>query len=73
MPYRTIEDLPESVRRHLPRHAQEIYRSAFNNAWQSHSLDPAREEITHRIAWAAVKRRYGKTGGEWVRREPPRP
>jgi cation transport regulator len=66
MPYPTIEDLPDGVRRHLPRHAQEIYRSAFNHAWTSHALDPSREEITHRIAWAAVKRRYRKVGADWV-------
>jgi cation transport regulator len=67
MPYATIEDLPPSVRRHLPAHAQEIYRSAFNHAWQSYAAEPdRREEIAHRVAWAAVKRRYRKAGVEWV-------
>ena len=32
MPYETNEDLPSSVARHLPPHAQDIYRAAFNNA-----------------------------------------
>ena len=32
MPYKTLSDLPESVRKHLPKHAQEIYLEAFNNA-----------------------------------------
>jgi hypothetical protein len=36
MPYETIEDLPPGVRG-LPRHAQEIFRSAFNAAWQSYA------------------------------------
>ncbi|MGD0433406.1 MAG: ChaB family protein, partial [Acetobacteraceae bacterium] len=31
MPYRMNEDLPPSVRDHLPPHAQDIYREAFNN------------------------------------------
>lgn len=66
MPYATIDDLPEAVRHHLPRHAQEIYRSAFNHAWDRYALNPIREEITHRIAWAAVKRRYHKVGADWV-------
>ncbi len=66
MPYRTIEDLPAPVRRHLPEHAQEIYRTAFNHAWESYAATPAREEIAHRVAWAAVKRRYRKAGADWV-------
>ncbi len=32
MPYQKIEDLPESVKEHLPKHAQEIFRAAFNSA-----------------------------------------
>jgi cation transport regulator len=68
MPYDTIDDLPPSVRRHLPTHAQEIYLSAFNNAWRRYAdAEPRRrEQITHRIAWAAVKRRYIKAGDDWV-------
>lgn len=33
MPYATEEDLPPPVRTHLPTHAQEIFRAAFNSAW----------------------------------------
>ena len=66
MPYRTVDDLPPSVRAHLPIHAQEIYLAAFNNAWRQHANDPDGEAIVHRIAWAAVKRRYRKQGEEWV-------
>lgn len=64
MPYDHLEDLPESVRDHLPRHAQEIYRAAFNNAWETYDHD---EERAHRIAWAAVKHQYEKeeTTGQW--------
>ncbi|MFP4897032.1 ChaB family protein [Paraburkholderia sp. EG304] len=29
VPYFSNADLPESVRDHLPQHAQEIYRAAF--------------------------------------------
>ena len=68
-PYRTNEDLPSSVRDHLPEHAQDIYREAFNNAHEAHAGDPRQEEVAHRIAWAAVKRSYIKAGDEWVRRE----
>ncbi|MDI3261757.1 MAG: ChaB family protein [Fulvimonas sp.] len=75
MPYARIADLPESVRRHLPPHAQEIYLEAFNHAWETYA-DPAkrrggasREEVAHRVAWAAVEHVYRKDpDGHWRRR-----
>jgi len=66
MPYRSNADLPPSVRNHLPPHAQDIYREAFNHAFASHAEDLRQEEIAHRTAWAAVKRSYAKVGDEWV-------
>ena len=68
MPYVTNNDLPISVQRHLPEHGQEIFREAFNHAWQQYADDPRPEEIAHRVAWAAVKRVYMKTGTEWALR-----
>lgn len=68
MPYATNLDLPPRVRDHLPAHAQDIYRAAFNNAFHEHVGDPRQEEAAHRIAWAAVKRSYVKVGNEWVPR-----
>jgi cation transport regulator len=68
MPYRVNTDLPERVRGHLPPDAQTIYREAFNHAWLQYARDPRQEEIAHRVAWAAVKRRYEKWGSEWVPR-----
>jgi cation transport regulator len=66
MPYSSNDELPHSVRNHLPEHAQDIYREAFNHAWRSH---PSDEATPHRIAWAAVKRSYRKDGDLWVRRD----
>jgi cation transport regulator len=66
MPYVTTDDLPDSVRAHLPPHAQEIYLAAFNNAWRQHARNPDGEPVVHRIAWSAVKRRYRKQGDRWV-------
>jgi cation transport regulator len=66
MPYRSNDDLPVPVRHHLPAHAQDIYREAFNHAFASHRGDPRQEEIAHRTAWAAVKRSYVKVGDDWV-------
>jgi cation transport regulator len=68
VPYGSNSDLPISVRRHLPPHAQDIYREAFNHAFAAHAGDPRQEEAAHRIAWAAVKRSYVKIGGSWVSR-----
>ncbi len=68
MPYEFNEDLPPSVQNHLPPHAQDIYREAFNNAYRQHARDTRQEEAAHRIAWAAVKRSYVKDGEDWVLR-----
>jgi len=68
MPYLSNADLPPPVRDHLPHHAQDIYREAFNHAWQEYAGDPRLEEIAHRVAWAAVKKVYVKAGAQWVPR-----
>jgi cation transport regulator len=68
MPYLTNDDLPMSVRNHLPEHGQDIFREAFNHAWQEYAGDPRQEEIVHRVAWAAVKRVFVKVGTQWVQR-----
>ena len=65
MPYSTNDDLPASVRDHLPDHAQDIFRAAFNRAYVDRESDPRQEEAAFRIAWAAVKRSYIKIGTEW--------
>jgi len=72
MPYRSILDLPASVRNHLPPPAQEVYRAAFNHAFAAHVGDPRQEEAAHRIAWSAIKRHWVKVGDQWVERETPR-
>jgi cation transport regulator len=66
MPYASNHDLPDAVRDHLPPHAQDIFREAFNHAWAEHEHDPRGEEVPFRIAWAAVKHRYRKRGDRWV-------
>ena len=67
MPYDSTSDLPESVRDHLPAHAQDIYRAAFNNAWDEYDHDEAR---AHRVAWGAVERDYRKDeeSGDWKKK-----
>ena len=68
MPYLSNDDLPSTVRGHLPEHGQDIYRKVFNHAWQQYAEDPRQEEIAHCVAWAAVKRAYVKVGTEWLPR-----
>lgn len=68
MPYATNADLPASVQVHLPDHAQDIYREALNHAYVAHVGEAGQEERARRIAWAAVKRSYVKSGGSRVHR-----
>lgn len=52
--YTTNSELPVLVRRRLSLRAQDLYREAFNEAWAMNANDVHREEIAHRVAWAAV-------------------
>ncbi|HEY9792729.1 MAG TPA: ChaB family protein [Candidatus Obscuribacterales bacterium] len=74
MPYKSTDDLPDSVKDNLPTHAQHIFLKAFDNAWQEYS-DPSKrndpdedqEQTAFRVAWNAVKQEYHKQGDKWVR------
>ncbi len=75
MPYRSNQELPESVKTVLPSHAQDIYREAFDHAWAEYA-DPSKrrgneslDEVAHKVAWAAVKKQYEKVGNEWRPKE----
>jgi cation transport regulator len=75
MPYQNLQDLPDSVKDSLPKHAQEIYKEAYNSAWdqyedpQDRRDDKDREETAHSVAWAAVKKKYKKVSeGEWQKK-----
>ena len=43
MPYLTNDDLPKKVKDHLPAHAQDIYRAAFNHAWVTIQINKKQE------------------------------
>ena len=75
MPYSSISNLPDSVRDNLPKHAQEIYKEAFNSAWDEYADkdkrrgDESREEVAHKVAWSAVKQDYEKGADDkWHRK-----
>ncbi|QPC84050.1 putative cation transport regulator ChaB [Phototrophicus methaneseepsis] len=75
MPYKTVRELPDSVRDNLPKHAQVIYQEAFNSAWDQYKDpedrrgDDSREEVAHKVAWSAVKNEYEKdSSGKWKKK-----
>lgn len=72
MPYSSNSKLPEGVQNVLPKHGQDIYREAFNNAFDQYKSasdregDDTREEVAHKVAWNAVKSKYSKgADGKW--------
>jgi cation transport regulator len=62
MPYASNTELPKGVKNHLPEHAQDIYRAAFNHAWVQHKSpdkrlgSDSRETVAHKVAWGAVEK-----------------
>ncbi len=74
MPYQKLNELPDSVKDNLPKHGQEIYKEAFNSAWDQYKDaedrkgGKSREETAHSVAWSAVKNEYEKKGDSWVKK-----
>lgn len=75
MPYDSNSDLPDSVKNNLPKQAQDIYREAYNSAWEQYKDpeerrgDASREETAHKVAWSAVKDEYKKDDdGNWKKK-----
>jgi cation transport regulator len=73
MPYKDVADLPPGMRRLLPKHAQEIFLAAYNNAWVEYQ-DPIKrrgdigiEAVARKVAWSAVKKEFAKDPetGRW--------
>ncbi len=76
MPYDSRQELPDSVKDNLPKQAQDIYREAYNSAWDQYADpderrgDESREATAHKVAWSAVKEKYEKNeDGEWVKKQ----
>jgi cation transport regulator ChaB len=55
-----------SVRRSLPEICEAVLSPNFQQRLAPLPLDPRREEMSGRIAWAAVKRMYHKANGKRV-------
>ena len=72
MPYQSISEFPDTLRDHVPKQQQEIYMEAFNSAWDEYREegerrgDESREEVAHKVAWSAVKKKYSRgEDGDW--------
>lgn len=67
MTYASNIELSEQARRALPRHAQDIFRVAFDAAYERYG--PRNEARIRHLAWTAVKRQYMHHGARiWVPR-----
>jgi len=74
------EDLSESTKKRideLPSHAQEIFKEAHSSALDQYK-DPdkrrggkkeSKEEVSHKVAWSAVKKKYKKDNDTWVKKK----
>ena len=76
MPFKKKADLPKSVKNSLPSHGEDIYKEAFNSAWEQYKEPKdrqsgrSREETSHAVAWSAVKKNYQKIKeGQWRRKD----
>ncbi len=70
MPYDKLSDLPDAVKDNLPKHAQEIFRAAFNSASKQYD----EESRWFATAWAAVENIYEKNADDkWVKRPEHKP
>ena len=57
-------------------HGQDIYREAFNSAWEKYKDlsmrkgNESREEVSHKVAWSAVEKIFQKNSdGKWVKKQ----
>lgn len=61
MPYAKRSDLPNGVRDNLPPHAKDIYKEAFNSAWDEYGQDEPRAHRVDGVRWSGRTTRT-KTG-----------
>jgi cation transport regulator len=72
MHYETVKQLPVTIRDVLPDQAKEIYRKAYNQAWEEYDQDAHmgldQRGLAHQQAWMAVKHDYVFDLDQWHRR-----
>lgn len=68
MPYSSNDELPSGVKNNLPAEAQNLYRGAFNGAYEGTCKDKGseRDKCASKIAWSAVGKKFHKgADGKW--------
>jgi cation transport regulator len=76
MTYRTLSDLPEALRKELPRHAQEIYLAAHIRTWEKcaasgdYQDERSMAKTAHKAGLFAVEMEYEKDEHSQWRRAP---
>ncbi|MDF2176730.1 ChaB family protein [Aliiglaciecola sp. CAU 1673] len=75
MSYVDCAHLPDYIQDDLPPEGQELYRVAFNLAWDKYEdeekrdKDYTREELSHMAAWREIKDHYRqRENGKWVKK-----
>ena len=71
MPYTSLDNLPEQIKKVLPEKAQRLFMQKFNEAVRDKDIDTS-EGQAMKIAWEAIKEAgYGKgeLSGMWVKGE----
>jgi cation transport regulator len=72
MRYATVKQLPATIRDVLPDKAKEIYRKAYNQAWEKFDKDGRRglnqPGLAHQQGWTAVQHEYVFDLDQWHRK-----
>lgn len=72
--YKSIKDLPETLRHYLPEDLQKIYLEGFQKSWEKYEEDRGgemgREGVAHRDGMIAVQQEYvhDDETGRWYRK-----
>lgn len=68
MPYGDISELPIQIRSSLPEEAQEVYRKAYNYAYDT--TCEGTDSCSDIVAWSQVRRFFENDTGVWQKRTP---
>jgi len=61
-PYKKVSELPDNVKKVLPKSAQKLWMKTFNENYKKDKND----DSARKIAWFVVKKVYKKSGDKWV-------
>lgn len=70
--YRTLGDLPQSLRNELPEQAQRMYLAVYQRVWETEAMGGGKSDAelgntAHEAAMLEVQRRFDRNEqGEWV-------